>query len=223
LRPLAKRGYLAFLSQVRGASALPANGRRCVRDAPFGSTNESRGCGNSAAGSMSALLGSRRFRPRLRFVVFDVPVLIGADLRGLPWQEGRGRRELLARALDCRLSSVHWSSGLSLVEHMEDGRLERIVLTDRTSTYRDGARVGGRRSWTAAGTSAKPGGATAASTNERPEASAAGGVRWASASAARGVRWASASPARAGFHGWRDACLRDGRRTGQGSPATGAR
>jgi len=68
----------------------------------------------------------------------------------------------------CRLRSVHWSSGLSVVEHMEDGRLERIVLTDRTSTYGDGARVGGRRSRTAAGTSAKRGGATAASTNEAP-------------------------------------------------------
>jgi len=55
-----------------------------------------------------------------------------------------------------------------LVEHMEDGRLARIVLTDRTSTYRDGARVGGRRSRTAAGTSAKPGGANAATTNETP-------------------------------------------------------
>jgi ATP-dependent DNA ligase len=31
---------------------------------------------------------------------------------------------------------------LSLVEHMEDGRLEGIVLKDRTSTYRDGTRVG---------------------------------------------------------------------------------
>jgi len=35
--------------------------------------------------------------------VFEVPVLIGADLRGLPWQEGRCRRELLARAFDVPL------------------------------------------------------------------------------------------------------------------------
>ena len=33
-------------------------------------------------GTMSALLGSKRFRPSLRFVVFDVPMLLGADLRG---------------------------------------------------------------------------------------------------------------------------------------------
>jgi hypothetical protein len=31
---------------------------------------------------------------------------------------------------------------VSLVEHMADGRLEGIVLKDRTSTYRDGTRVG---------------------------------------------------------------------------------
>jgi hypothetical protein len=33
----------------------------------------------------------------------------------------------------------------SLVEHMTDGRLEGIVLQDRTSTYRDGTRVGWRK------------------------------------------------------------------------------
>jgi hypothetical protein len=33
-------------------------------------------------GTMSALLGSKRFRPSLRFVVFDVRVLLGTDLRG---------------------------------------------------------------------------------------------------------------------------------------------
>jgi hypothetical protein len=31
---------------------------------------------------------------------------------------------------------------VSLVEHMEDGRFEGIVLKDRTSSYRDGTRVG---------------------------------------------------------------------------------
>jgi ATP-dependent DNA ligase len=31
---------------------------------------------------------------------------------------------------------------VSLVEHMEDGQLEGIVLKDRASTYRDGTRVG---------------------------------------------------------------------------------
>jgi ATP-dependent DNA ligase len=47
-------------------------------------------------GTMSALLGSKRFRPNLRFVVFDVPILLGADLRGLPWQERRDRLEVEA-------------------------------------------------------------------------------------------------------------------------------
>ena len=31
---------------------------------------------------------------------------------------------------------------LSLVDHMQNGRLEGIVLKDRMSTYRDGTRVG---------------------------------------------------------------------------------
>ena len=31
---------------------------------------------------------------------------------------------------------------VSLIEHMQSGRLEGIVLKDRTSTYRDAARVG---------------------------------------------------------------------------------
>jgi ATP-dependent DNA ligase len=47
-------------------------------------------------GTMSALLGSKRFRPSLRFVVFDVPVLLGNDLRGLPWQDRRDRLERAA-------------------------------------------------------------------------------------------------------------------------------
>jgi ATP-dependent DNA ligase len=94
-------------------------------------------------GTMSALLGSKRFRPSLRFVVFDVPVLLGADLRGLAWQERRERLELLARAFDVPLElSPLVDPSLSLVEQMTDGRLEGIVLKDRTSTYRDGTRVG---------------------------------------------------------------------------------
>ena len=92
---------------------------------------------------MSALLGSKRFRASLRFVVFDVPVLLGADLRGLPWQERRDRLELLARAFDVPLElSPLIEPSPSLVEHMEDGRLEGIVLKARTSTYRGGTRVG---------------------------------------------------------------------------------
>jgi bifunctional non-homologous end joining protein LigD len=94
-------------------------------------------------GTMSALLGSKRFRPHLRFVVFDVPFLIGADLRGLPWQERRDRLELLARAFDVPLElSPLVDPSVRLVEEMSDGRLEGIVLKDRTSTYRDGTRVG---------------------------------------------------------------------------------
>jgi bifunctional non-homologous end joining protein LigD len=94
-------------------------------------------------GTMSALLGSKRFRPSLRFVVFDVPVLLGADLRGLPWQERRDRLELLARGFDVPLElSPLVEPSASLVADMTDGRLEGIVLKDRTSTYRDGTRVG---------------------------------------------------------------------------------
>src|SRR5204862_3021100 len=48
--------------------------------------------------TMAALYGSKAHRASLRFVVFDVPVLAGVDLRGLPWQERRERLELLARA-----------------------------------------------------------------------------------------------------------------------------
>ena len=72
-----------------------------------------------------------------------MPVLIGADPRGLPWQERRDRLEVLARAFDIPLElSPLVEPSVSLVEHMEDGRLEGIVLKDRTSTYRDGTRVG---------------------------------------------------------------------------------
>jgi ATP-dependent DNA ligase len=90
-------------------------------------------------GTMSALLGSKRFRPSLRFVVFDVPILLGTDLRTLPWQERRDRLELLARgfAVPLELSPVVEPS-VRLVEDMADGRLEGIVLKDRTSTYHDG-------------------------------------------------------------------------------------
>ena len=94
-------------------------------------------------GTMSALLRSKRFRPSLRFVVFDMPLLLGADLRGLPWQDRRERLELLARAFDVPLGlSQLVDPSVSLVEQMTDGRLEGIILKDRTSTYRDGTRVG---------------------------------------------------------------------------------
>jgi bifunctional non-homologous end joining protein LigD len=92
---------------------------------------------------MAALLGSKRYRTSLRFVVFDVPILLGADLRGLPWQERRERLELLARAFDVPLElSPIVEPSIGLVEAMTDGRLEGIVLKDRTSTYRDGSRLG---------------------------------------------------------------------------------
>jgi ATP-dependent DNA ligase len=94
-------------------------------------------------GTMAALLGSKRYRADLRFVVFDVPVLLGADLRGLPWYERRERLELLARAFDVPLElSPLVEPSVALVEQMSQGRLEGIVLKDRTSTYRDGSRAG---------------------------------------------------------------------------------
>jgi ATP-dependent DNA ligase len=94
-------------------------------------------------GTMAALLGSKRYRASLRFVVFDVPVLLGTDLRGLPWHERRERLELLAQAFDIPLElSPLVEPSVSLVEQMTDGRLEGIVLKDRTSTYRDGSRAG---------------------------------------------------------------------------------
>ncbi len=95
------------------------------------------------SGTMAALLGSKRLRADLRFVVFDVPCLLGADLRGLPWQERRERLELLAQAFDLPLElSPLVEPSVAVVEQMSDGRLEGIVLKDRTSTYRDGSRAG---------------------------------------------------------------------------------
>ena len=95
------------------------------------------------SGTMAALLGSKRLRAQLRFVVFDVPILLGADLRGLPWQERRDRLELLARAFETPLElSPVVEPSVALVKDMTDGRLEGIVLKDRTSTYRDGTRAG---------------------------------------------------------------------------------
>lgn len=95
------------------------------------------------SGTMAALLGSKRLRADLRFVVFDVPFLLGADLRGLTWQERRERLELLAQAFEVPLElSPLVEPSVALVEQMADGRLEGIVLKDRTSTYRDGSRAG---------------------------------------------------------------------------------
>jgi ATP-dependent DNA ligase len=95
---------------------------------------------------MAALYGSKRFRDRLRVVAFDVPVLAGVDLRQVPWQERRGRLKLLAQAFDVpiELSPLVEPSRL-LVDQMMGGRLEGIVLKDRTAPYRDGSRAAGRR------------------------------------------------------------------------------
>lgn len=93
--------------------------------------------------TMAALLGSKRYRPSLRFVAFDVLILAGVDLRGLAWTERRERLELLSRAFDVpyELSPLIEPSR-ALAEQMADGRLEGIVLKDRTSTYGDGSRRG---------------------------------------------------------------------------------
>ena len=95
------------------------------------------------ATTMSALLGSKRHRADLRIVVCDVPILAGVDLRRLPWQARRDRLELLAQAFDVPLElSPVIDPTRSLALDMADGRLEGIVLKDRTSTYRDGSRAG---------------------------------------------------------------------------------
>ena len=59
--------------------------------------------------TMSALLGSKTHHPSLRFVAFDVPVLVGVDLRAMPWQERRERLGLLAQHASYPLSSRPWS------------------------------------------------------------------------------------------------------------------
>jgi ATP-dependent DNA ligase len=93
--------------------------------------------------TMAALQGSLTHRPNLRFVVFDVPVLAGVDLRGMAWTDRRERLELLAQgfAVPLELSPIVQPSA-DLAREMTDGRLEGIVLKDRTSRYRDGSREG---------------------------------------------------------------------------------
>jgi ATP-dependent DNA ligase len=93
--------------------------------------------------TMSALLGSKVHREDLRFVAFDVPVLAGVDLRRLWWQERRDRLELIAHAFDVPLElSPILEPTQALAIDITDGRLEGIVLKDRTSTYSDGTRRG---------------------------------------------------------------------------------
>src|SRR5919198_37116 len=75
------------------------------------------------AGTKAALYGSKRHRDRLRFVVFDVPVLAGVDLRPLSWQERRERLELLAQAFELPIElSPLVEPSVGLMQAMEDGR-----------------------------------------------------------------------------------------------------
>jgi ATP-dependent DNA ligase len=93
--------------------------------------------------TMAALFGSKTHRADLRFVVFDVPILAGVDLRLLPWQERRDRLDLVAEAFDVPLELspvIDPTRGLAI--DTADGRLEGIVLKDRTSPYRDGSPAG---------------------------------------------------------------------------------
>jgi len=93
--------------------------------------------------TMAALMGSTRHRADLRLVVFDVPVLAGVDLRGLRWEERRERLELVAQAFDIPLElSPIVEPSAALAADITDGRLEGIVLKDRTAMYRDGSRAG---------------------------------------------------------------------------------
>jgi ATP-dependent DNA ligase len=95
------------------------------------------------ATTMSALLGSKRYRTHLRFVAFDVPILAGVDLRTFPWDARRERLELIARAFAVPLElSPIVEATQALAIDITDGRLEGIVLKDRRSTYRDGTRTG---------------------------------------------------------------------------------
>jgi bifunctional non-homologous end joining protein LigD len=89
------------------------------------------------------LYGSKRHGDALRYVVFDMPVLAGVDLRALPWEDRRERLELLAAAFE---PPVYLSPLVEprreIVERITAGELEGLVLKDRTSPYRDGSRAG---------------------------------------------------------------------------------
>jgi bifunctional non-homologous end joining protein LigD len=72
-----------------------------------------------------------------------VPVLAGVDVRRLPWSDRRERLELLGQAFDVPIElSPVVEPTRALALDMADGRLEGIVLKDRTSPYRDGSRAG---------------------------------------------------------------------------------
>lgn len=94
-------------------------------------------------GTMAALQGSKRHGEHLRYVVFDVPILAGVDLRRLPSTERRERLELLAEGFDVPIElSPLVQPSVMLAEQIVAGDLEGIVLKDRTSPYRDGSRAG---------------------------------------------------------------------------------
>jgi ATP-dependent DNA ligase len=118
---------------------------------------------------MAALYGSKRFHADLRYVVFDVPFLAGVDLRPTPWVERRARLELLAEAFDVpfELSPLVQPSA-DLAREIADGRLEGIVLKDRTSLYRDGSRAGWLKVRTKADTSARRGASNEAREGAHP-------------------------------------------------------
>ena len=95
------------------------------------------------AGTMAALQGSARHGDALRVHVFDLPYLAGVDLRPLSWKDRRERLELLAQAFEPPYELVPVvPPDPALVDAMIDGRLEGLVLKDRTSRYRDGSRAG---------------------------------------------------------------------------------
>jgi bifunctional non-homologous end joining protein LigD len=93
--------------------------------------------------TMAALYGARAHAGQLTFVVFDLPVFAGVDLRHEPWQQRRERLELLAGAFERPLVlSPVVEPSKDLVIEMELGDLEGIVIKDRTAPYQPGSRAG---------------------------------------------------------------------------------
>ena len=134
------RGLVAFLPdrtvETRNRRGVVEIGSAVTTSnaASGASRSDYRSCGTAPSSmASSSPAGSRGRWPRstardeLRFVVFDVPFLAGADLRRLPWEERRERLELLAQAFDVpfELSPVV-TPDPSLVEAMIDGRLEGL-------------------------------------------------------------------------------------------------
>ena len=75
--------------------------------------------------------------------MFDVLVLAGVDLRDEPWEARRERLELLAGGFDYPFEvSPLVEPTTELTGQMVDGRLEGIVLKERSSRYRGGSRAG---------------------------------------------------------------------------------